>query len=101
MEQRLGIVAILVEDRSSVPRVNSLVSEHARVVQARMGLPMRDKGVSLISLVVEGDTDEIGALTGRLGKLPGVKVKSVLTAYKEDRDGREDDGELHRSGGNP
>ena len=83
MEVRLGIVAIVIEDQSSVPRVNTLLSESADIVDARLGLPMRGKGISLISLVVEGDTDRIGSLTGRLGKLPGVKVKSVLTAYRE------------------
>ncbi|HUW40629.1 MAG TPA: TM1266 family iron-only hydrogenase system putative regulator [Rectinemataceae bacterium] len=83
MEKRLGIVAILVEEQGSVPRVNALLSEYADIVDARLGLPMRGKGVNLISLVVEGDTDTLGALTGRLGKVPGVKVKSVLTGFRE------------------
>ena len=84
MEKRLGLVAILVEDPASVPRVNSVVSDHSGIIDARLGLPMRGKGVSLISLVVEGDTDAIGSLTGRLGKIHGVKVKSVLTGFRED-----------------
>jgi putative iron-only hydrogenase system regulator len=87
MEKRLGIVAIVIEDSSSVPRVNALLSDFSRLIDARLGLPMRGKGISLISLVVEGDTDDIGALTGRLGKIPGVQVKSVLTAYREAEDG--------------
>jgi putative iron-only hydrogenase system regulator len=87
MEKRLGIVAILIEEQTSVPRVNALLSEYADIVDARLGLPMRGKGISLISLVVEGDTDIIGALTGRLGKVPGVKVKSVLTGYHESEPG--------------
>lgn len=93
MEKRLGILAILVEEETGVPRVNSLLTEYSALIDARLGLPMRGRGVSLISLVVEGDTDSIGALTGKLGKVPGVKVKSVLTAYREDDDGEpgEDD----------
>ncbi|MBN1519250.1 MAG: iron-only hydrogenase system regulator [Spirochaetales bacterium] len=91
MEKRLGIVAILIEGSDSVPRVNSLLSEYSHLVDARLGLPMRDRGVSLISIVVEGDTDAIGALTGKLGKIPGVKVKSVLTAFREDNRGTQDD----------
>ncbi|MDA8427241.1 MAG: iron-only hydrogenase system regulator [Treponema sp.] len=87
MEKRLGIVAILVEEQASVPRVNALLSEYADIVDARLGLPMRGKGISLISLVVEGDTDTLGALTGRLGKVPGVKVKSVLTGFRESEPG--------------
>ncbi|HTX73679.1 MAG TPA: TM1266 family iron-only hydrogenase system putative regulator [Rectinemataceae bacterium] len=83
MERRLGIVAIVIEDQSSVPRVNALLTDSADIIDARLGLPMRGKGISLISLVVEGDTDRVGSLTGRLGKLAGVKVKSVLTGYRE------------------
>ncbi len=84
MEKRLGIVAVVIENQSSVPFVNALLSDYAHLIDARLGLPMRGKGISLISLVVEGDTDAIGALTGKLGKLSGVKVKSVLTTFRED-----------------
>ena len=87
MEKRLGLVAILIEDSSSVPRVNATLSDFADLVDARLGLPMRGKSVSLISLVVEGNTDRIGALAGRLGKLPGLQVKSVLTSYREVENG--------------
>ncbi|MCX7775266.1 MAG: TM1266 family iron-only hydrogenase system putative regulator [Rectinemataceae bacterium] len=86
MEKRIGIVAIVVTEQSSVPRLNTILSEYSQIIDARLGLPMRDKGIALISLVVEGTTDTIGALTGRIGRLPGVKVKSVLTAYKEHDD---------------
>ena len=47
---------------------------------------MRDRGISVISLVVEGDTDQINALTGKIGKLEGAEVKSILTKHKENRD---------------
>lgn len=98
MEKRLGLVAILIEDASSVPRVNATLSDFADLVDARLGLPMRGRGISLISLVVEGDTDRIGALTGRLGKIPGLQVKSVLTAYRETEHGNPDEEKhLHRS----
>jgi putative iron-only hydrogenase system regulator len=90
MEKRLGIVALLVQERESVPRINGILADHAHIITARLGLPMRGRGISLISLVVEGDTDQLGSLTGRLGRLPGVKVKSILTAYKEDGDGKDD-----------
>ncbi len=91
MEKRLGIVAIVIDDSTSISRVNALLSDFSRLIDARLGLPMRGKGISLISLVVEGDTDDIGALTGRLGKIPGVQVKSVLTAFREAEDGRDEE----------
>ncbi|MEW6726633.1 MAG: CopG family transcriptional regulator, partial [Bacillota bacterium] len=44
--------------------------------------PYREKGFSVIALIVDGSTDAIGALTGKLGALPGVKVKSALTGRR-------------------
>ncbi|NLC16046.1 MAG: CopG family transcriptional regulator, partial [Firmicutes bacterium] len=45
----------------------------------RMGIPYRDRGVSVIALIVDGDTDVLGAMTGKLGGVPGVRVLSALT----------------------
>lgn len=89
MEKRIGIIAIIVEDYKSIPQLNTLLSEHSTIINARLGLPMKDKGIGLISLVVEGNTDEIGALAGKLGRLAGIKVKSVLTKFREDAHGTE------------
>jgi len=88
MEKRIGVVAILVTDASTVPRLNDLLHEYGELVLGRQGLPLREKGVHVISLIVEGSTDGIGALAGKVGKLPGVMVKSVLTTYREGADGR-------------
>lgn len=84
MEKRLGVVAILIEGRDAVPRVNQILSSQGDIIQGRLGMPFRDKGVQVISLIVEGSTDQIGALTGPLGRLAGVQVKSILTGYRED-----------------
>jgi putative iron-only hydrogenase system regulator len=46
---------------------------------------LRDRGISIISLIIEGNTDRINALTGKIGKLDGVEVKSILSKYKEER----------------
>jgi putative iron-only hydrogenase system regulator len=86
MEKRIGVVAILITEPSAVAGLNDLLHVHGRIVLGRQGLPLREKGVNVISLIVEGSTDEIGALTGKAGKLPGVLVKSVLTAYREEGD---------------
>lgn len=84
MEKRIGVVAILIQGRESVGQVNQILSSHNNIIEGRLGMPFRDKGVQVISLVVEGTTDQIGALTGPLGRLAGVQVKSVLTGYRED-----------------
>lgn len=83
MEKRLGIVAVLADNRESIPRMNSIASEYHQIIRARQGLPFPDKNIQIISLIVEGTTDQIGALTGKLGKLPGLTVKSMLTTYRE------------------
>ncbi|GIW49361.1 MAG: CopG family transcriptional regulator [Caloramator sp.] len=79
MEKRLGVVAIVVEDLERAEDVNSILHEFNSLVVGRMGIPYRDRGVSVISLIVDGTTDEISAMTGKLGKIKGVSVKSALT----------------------
>mgnify|MGYP000994333359 CR=1 FL=1 len=79
MERRTGFVGIILENRESVDEVNHVLSEHAELILARVGLPRREKGLSVITLVVEATTDELGALTGRLGRIDGVSVKSALS----------------------
>lgn len=86
MEKRIGVLAILLEKRKSVPTVNDILSQYNGIVLGRLGLPLREKGVHVISLVIEGSNENIGALAGKIGRLPGVQVKSVLTKYREDAD---------------
>ncbi len=82
MEKRIGAAIILVENRESVDRINEVISSHAHIVLGRQGLPLRDKGIRVINLILEGTTDQISSLTGKLGRLSGVHVKSVLTKYQ-------------------
>jgi len=86
MEKRLGVIAILLTKTEPIRTLNTLLSDFADMILARQGLPLRQKGVHVISLVVEGSTDRIGALTGKLGQLDGCKVKSVLTDFREEND---------------
>ena len=86
MEKRIGSALILIQDNSEVSHLNEILSRHANIIIGRQGIPMRERGISLISLVLEGSTDEIGALTGQIGRLKGMEIKSVLTRYKEPYD---------------
>lgn len=79
MDKRIGVVAIIVESKESINVVNNLLSTYGDVIVGRMGIPYKEKEVSIISIIVDGTTDEIGALTGKLGRLKGIQVKSVLT----------------------
>ncbi len=80
MEKRIGTITILITDRSQSAEINSLVSDFADIVLCRQGLPFRDRAVAVISLIVEGTPDRINALTGRLGRLPGLTCKAVLAS---------------------
>lgn len=84
MEKRIGVVAILIEKRENVPALNQILAVHSTMILARQGLPLREKNIHVISIIVEGSTDRISSLTGQIGRLDGIQVKSVLTRYKED-----------------
>ncbi len=78
-EQRLGVVAVFVENRlAAAPLVNTVLSDYARIVVGRMGIPYRERNLSVVAVIVDGTNDEIGAMTGRLGSIPGVSVKVAL-----------------------
>ena len=79
MEKRLGFVGIIVEDRSKCAgAVNGILSAHGGIIVARTGLPYEKRGCSVITLIVDATTDEVGDLTGQLGRIAGVSVKSGL-----------------------
>ncbi|MFP3861162.1 MAG: TM1266 family iron-only hydrogenase system putative regulator [Bacteroidales bacterium] len=82
MEKRIGTAIIRIVDRQNVDYLNSILSNHASLIIGRQGLPRID-GTSLISLVLEGTTDEIGSLTGQIGRLEGIEIKSVLLKNSE------------------
>ncbi|MHB8918378.1 MAG: TM1266 family iron-only hydrogenase system putative regulator [Desulfocucumaceae bacterium] len=77
-ERRIGVIGIVIENREQAPRINSILSACGEVIVGRMGIPYRERGLSVISLIVDGSTDEIGALAGKLGQISGVQVKSAL-----------------------
>ena len=76
---RLGFVGVVVEDRRQAEQVNRILSQYGGMIRGRIGVPDQEKGIGVIGLVVEGTNEQVGALTGRLGNLPGVTVKSALT----------------------
>lgn len=78
MEKRLGIIAIVISDKSSISVVNDLISSFSDIIIARQGIPMPQKNISFISLIVEAPMDKINVLTGKLGRLSGVEVKNIV-----------------------
>lgn len=79
MDKRLGFVGIIIEDRiKAAQEVNSVLFDFANIILGRIGLPCRQDACNVITLIVSADTDQVGALTGRLGRINGVSVKSAL-----------------------
>lgn len=79
-QKRYGFIGILIENRENNSRqIQEILSDHGALIVGRMGLPRLDQtDLSIITLIVHATSDEVGALTGRLGSLPGVSVKSGL-----------------------
>ncbi|NIA23919.1 MAG: CopG family transcriptional regulator [Proteobacteria bacterium] len=71
--KRIGYVGIIVEDKKKSEDVNKILSAYGTIIVGRMGIPYGDIGI--ITLIVNGTTDEIGAFTGKLGMIKGVSVK--------------------------
>ena len=78
MEKRIGAIIILVKEKENVQNLNDILTHHASIIIGRQGIPIREKGVSVISLVVEGTPDEISTLSGQLGRLVGITSKAVF-----------------------
>lgn len=80
MDNRVAVIAIIVENEGSVEGVNALLHEFSGWIIGRMGVPYRSKGVSVISVAIDAPADKINTLTGRIGRLEGVLAKIVYSA---------------------
>lgn len=81
--KRIGVIGIVIEQpQGIVEKVNTIISGYSDMILGRMGIPRPEDNVGVIALIVEGTTDEVGSLTGKLGNLYGVTVKSALTAKR-------------------
>lgn len=78
-ETRIAVIGIIVEDKEAVGRVNQLLHEYGEFIIGRMGLPYEKKAVNIISVVVDAPVDKISALSGKLGRLPGVSAKALYS----------------------
>ncbi len=80
LESRIAVVGVVVEDRvNAAAKVNEILSLHADIIVGRLGVPHKEKNAGVIALIINGTTDEIGSLTGKLGNVKGVKVRSAIT----------------------
>lgn len=81
MNKRIGVVGIVIDDRDKVAKeVNEILSRYGKLIIGRLGVPRDEDNMGVIALLVKGTTDDIGALTGELGSLKKISVKSALTS---------------------
>ena len=79
METRVALIGIVVENPDSVEQLNMLLHQYREYIIGRMGIPYQKKSVSIISVAIDAPTDTISALSGKLGRLPGVSSKTVYS----------------------
>lgn len=85
MKNRVALTGIIIENNASVPRMNEILSDYSSYIIGRMGIPYREKGISIISIVLDAPDSVISSLSGKIGMLPGVSTKTVYSkVFTED-----------------
>ena len=77
--KRIAVAAIVIDDQSAVTQVNNILHEYSSIIIGRMGLPYKEKDISVISVTLDAEPDEISSLTGKLGRINGVSVKTAVS----------------------
>lgn len=77
METKVALIGIVVENFDSVKKLNDILHTYGDFIIGRMGIPYKDRGVSIISVAVDATEDTISAMAGKIGKLPGISSKTV------------------------
>ncbi len=78
-EKRLAILGIFIREPTRSEAVNALLHEYGAYIVGRLGVPYRERGLSVIAVIVDAPNDQISALSGRLGRIPGVQAKAMYT----------------------
>ncbi len=79
IEKRLAIISIIVEDRQKSAEINLLLSAFGDYIVGRMGIPYKERNVSVMCVVVDAPAETINTLTGKLGMLSGVTAKTLMS----------------------
>lgn len=79
METRIALIGIIVENSDSIEKVNELLHEYSNHIIGRIGIPYREKEVSIISIVIDAENNVISSLSGKLGMIKGISVKTIYS----------------------
>lgn len=77
---RIAIIGMIIEKSESVEKVNALLHDYSDVIVGRMGVPCKDRGVSIISVALDATQDSINTLAGKLGRIDGVSSKALCVS---------------------
>ena len=80
--KKIVIVGVIITDRGVVQDVQKVLSDYGDIIIGRMGVPDKANGINAIALIVEGENEQLSALTGKLGRLDSVSVKSAVTSVE-------------------
>ena len=83
VETRVAVISIIVEFGSTVEQLNAILHEYGEYIIGRMGIPYRQKNINIISIAVDAPQDKISALSGKIGKLSGISVKTAYSGVKD------------------
>lgn len=92
-ETRVAVMGIIVEERDSAAALNQLLHEYGCYIIGRMGIPYREKGVNIVSVAIDAPQDVTAALSGRIGRLPGISVKTAYSNVITAADGQDGQGD--------
>lgn len=79
MESKVALIGIIVENRQNVENLNMLLAEYSQYIIGRMGVPYRERNINIISIAIDAPMDTINALSGKLGRLEGINVKTIYS----------------------
>ena len=79
METRIALIGIMVDEITASKEVNQILHEYSEYIIGRMGLPYKEKNVSIISVVIDADNNIISSLSGKLGMVKGISVKTMYS----------------------
>ncbi|WP_252217240.1 TM1266 family iron-only hydrogenase system putative regulator [Clostridium sp. VAP41] len=79
MDTRIALIGIMVQDTTATEKVNTILHDYNKYIIGRMGLPYQEKNLAIISIVVDASNDVISSLSGKLGMLKGINVKTMYS----------------------
>lgn len=85
METRVALIGIVVENYDSAEKLNHILHEYGAYIIGRMGIPYREKGISIISVAMDAPMDIISTLSGKIGMIPGISIKTTYAKSQKEK----------------